>query len=360
MNRDILTQTLNNALLYDTETLTYYNDRDDNILFATYYRCPKGRVYRKTNKYRYLSKPNFENWVKYFKPMFKETRIHLPVSAKKTPPQNLNNNNQNNIINQNNINNVNPTALITPSLSIQTPEIKIERKLERQSTITFGYPNFDPTESILYDADDVCLGEVTERIKYMFPTDDGVFIRKIIENGIFSSHSNYVIKDNLIFGIRRNTKNKVEFWLRFDNDVLLTVNYNSEYNPYITAQEESKYDTQNGTFTNLVYKNGLNVQIIPNGEVCQKIINHNDEKLIDDELHRIITSKASVIKYHSMDKINVMYANGNVCQIVNGLAINTNNKGLRLAKRLNDKTEYEMDSIPITIQTDPETNSKNI
>ena len=35
-----------------------------------YYKCPQDRVYRKLNKYRYLSKPDFENWVRYFKPVF--------------------------------------------------------------------------------------------------------------------------------------------------------------------------------------------------------------------------------------------------------------------------------------------------
>ena len=47
MSSDILSQTISHAMLYDTECLTYYNERDDNLLLGTYYRCPKGRVYRK-------------------------------------------------------------------------------------------------------------------------------------------------------------------------------------------------------------------------------------------------------------------------------------------------------------------------
>ena len=91
MNRDLLTQTLNNAMIFDTETLYYYNERDDNLLFSTYYRCPKGRIYRKTNKYNYLSKPHFDNWINYFKPTFhekanKDKEQELNMSAGKSKP----------------------------------------------------------------------------------------------------------------------------------------------------------------------------------------------------------------------------------------------------------------------------------
>jgi len=58
-----------------------------------------------------------------------------------------------------------------------------------------------------------------------------------------------------------------------------------------------------------------------------------------------------------MNKINILYANGNVCSIHGGTSINTNNKGFRVAKRLKDNFEYEIDPVAITIQSDPETNS---
>jgi hypothetical protein len=56
--------------MLDPEIKTYYNENTDNMLLMMYYRIPKERVYRKLIKYRYLSKPDFENWVKYFKPVF--------------------------------------------------------------------------------------------------------------------------------------------------------------------------------------------------------------------------------------------------------------------------------------------------
>jgi len=100
MNRDLLSQTLNNAMIYDTETLFHYNERDDNLLFSTYYRCPKGRIYRKTNKYRYLSKPNLDNWITYFKPTFNE-RVKKD-NTEKNEDNNANNENNNTEGNNNN------------------------------------------------------------------------------------------------------------------------------------------------------------------------------------------------------------------------------------------------------------------
>jgi hypothetical protein len=143
--------------------------------------------------------------------------------------------------------------------------------------------------------------------------------------------------------------------MKFDNDVTLTVNYIGNYDSF-----EEHYDSKNGTYSNFAFKNGLNIQILPNGDICQKIDLMNDETLKDIETHRIITSKASIISHYKMDKANVMYANGNVCTIAGGTSINTNNKGYRVARRLLDNFEYEMEPVAITIQSDPETNSNKI
>ena len=147
-------------------------------------------------------------------------------------------------------------------------------------------------------------------------------------------------------------ENIPEFWMRFDNDVIMTVNKIGEYNQY-----NENDDTKNGMYTNFTFKNGLNVQILPNGDICQKIQGLDDNSLNDVETHRIITSKASIVNYFKMNKMNVLYANGNVCNFQGGTSVNTNNKGYRVAKRLQDGFEYEMDPIAITIQSDPETNS---
>jgi len=369
MNRDLLTQTLGNAILYDTETLFYYNERDDNLLFSTYYRCPKGRIYRRTNKYRYLSKPHFDNWINYFKPAFNE-------KANRNNNKNNNNNNLNSEGNNQELNmSLNKSKPGTPMPNNQSNQnINNEmsgihgndlsnqdtanifggsgaNKNEKKPEIVFGN-HFDSQTQLLYDADDIYLGEVTERIKYMFPSDNGVFIKKVIETGIFKSYNSYVIKDNLVFGIKKNKENIPEFWMKFDNDVIMTVNNLGVYDSF-----QENYDAKNGTYTNFTFKNGLHVQILPNGDICQKIEKFDDNSS-DCETHRIITSKASIISHNKMNKTNILYANGNVCVIQGGTAINTNNKGYRVAKRLQDNFEYEMDPVAITIQSDPETNSK--
>jgi hypothetical protein len=41
MNTDIIMQVLNNSILLDPEVIIHYNERDDNLLFATYYKCHK-------------------------------------------------------------------------------------------------------------------------------------------------------------------------------------------------------------------------------------------------------------------------------------------------------------------------------
>jgi hypothetical protein len=199
----------------------------------------------------------------------------------------------------------------------------------------------------------------------MFPSDNGVFIRKTLSNGIFTSNSSYIIKDNLIFGIRKNTNNITEFWLRFENDVTMTCNYIGEYNSTVYGMDnEVHYDSKNGVYTTLTYPNGLNVQVMADGDICQK--NSDLQKSEDqinsknDESYRVITSKASVIRYFPFDITTVMFSNGNVTNIQNGLSINTNNKGNRVAKRLNDGYNFIMDSIPLTIQSDPESNTKTL
>lgn len=339
MNQDILIQTMNYYMLYDTESIFYYNERDDNLLFSNFYRCPKGRVYRKTNKYRYLSKPDFENWVKYFKPTFADGDGLNTLNKEDTqnPVKSVTSPSPHNVI---------------PVAGVEAEQPKIEPKFEKQPTISLAQP-FDDGENVLYEADDICLGEVTEKVKYMFPSDNSVIIKKVIENGIFSSFSSYVLKDNLIFGIRKNHQDITEFWIRFDNDVNLSVSYIGQYDSTF-----ENYDNKNGTYTNVSFKNGLNVQVMPNGDICQKIIKLEKDQISDAEQYRIITSKASVIRYFQMEKSQIMYATGNVCTIQNGLMINTNNKGNRIAKKVEDMVEYEMDPIPITIQSDPESNSK--
>jgi hypothetical protein len=177
---------------------------------------PQGRVYE-NNKYRYLSKPDFENCVNYFRPSYpydKELLIppHVavipnPNDKQKSAGKDLNN--------------------VFSSYSEQKPG----KVPSEQNNLTFGIP-YDSQVHTLYDADDTCVGEVREKVKYMFATDNGVFIKKTIENGIFSCFSSYVLKDDNVFGIRLDKNGIPQFWMRFDDDVLLTVNFLGEFDPF--------------------------------------------------------------------------------------------------------------------------------
>ena len=52
----------------------------------------------------------------------------------------------------------------------------------------------------------------------MFPSDNGVFIKKLLENGIFNTTVSYVRKNDLVFGIKKNEENLNEFWLNSQMD----------------------------------------------------------------------------------------------------------------------------------------------
>ena len=58
-NKDLFRQELNKINLYDYECCAKLDERNQKTMLAFYYRCPKGRVYRKQKKYRYLSQPSF-------------------------------------------------------------------------------------------------------------------------------------------------------------------------------------------------------------------------------------------------------------------------------------------------------------
>ena len=55
----------------------------------------------------------------------------------------------------------------------------------------------------IYEEDDLKVGETSERIKYMFPSDNGEFIKKLLENGIFNTIVSYLRKNDLVFGIKK-------------------------------------------------------------------------------------------------------------------------------------------------------------
>ena len=75
-DKDLFKQELNKIMMFDYETYAKFDERNNKTLLACFYRCPKGRVYRRRKFYRYLSKPDFENWIKYFSPKFKQVGIN--------------------------------------------------------------------------------------------------------------------------------------------------------------------------------------------------------------------------------------------------------------------------------------------
>jgi len=96
LTQDIITQRIAKLLLLSPEVKTYYNENTDNMLLMLYYNIPKERVFRKYNKYRYLNKPDFDNWIKYFKPVFQlkkskdkqeeEKKGRIPKSTRRFSP----------------------------------------------------------------------------------------------------------------------------------------------------------------------------------------------------------------------------------------------------------------------------------
>ena len=359
LSHDILTQRIAKLLLYSPEVKTFYNENTDNMLLMLYYHIPKERVFRKYNKYRYLSKPDFDNWVKFFKPVFelkkaKDKQLEEEKKEDSQQPENPANANTSQVAAnpekegapaENNVSAHNPegsihegngTALesIMPGSSKKqvNPYIKLFQPLDPVF--------FDP----LYISSDTYIGVVKEKIKYMYPSDNGLFIKKIIENGIFSSYSSFVIKDEMIFGIRKDSSKNTEFWYRYDmQGTGLSISKN----------EEGKI------FTNFTFVNGLNLQILPNGEISQRVEGKNN--------YRVITSKASIIEYVTDDKntndnknMNIYYANGNYSEIKDGKIKNINNKGFQTEKDLTTGEINILEKIPVTVQMDIESQTSTM
>jgi len=336
MDRDLLLQNLNSVSLFDTETLYLYNKRDNNFLFASYYRCPKGRIFRKYYNYRYLSKFSFENWVRIYQnstvpkltekmsqaqidsesmkknvnPKDKSKKEPLKKDIKKDVPKDKVVDSPKETINtlKDGINIETVSPLSSPRDTKNSKFMKTTDELLKEQGDLIKLRT-----STLYDADDLSTGEISERIKFMFPSDNGVIVKKVIQNGVYTSNSNYILKNNLIFGIREHRK-QAEFWTRFENDVLLTVNYHGTY-----EEGECIYDNENGATFTFTMANGLQVQVMQNGDIVQKQNSLIEDRNFESELSRIISSKAAVIQNFRMGDSKIIYPNGNVATIQNGM-----------------------------------------
>ena len=355
LSQDIITQRISKLLLLSPEVKTFYNEHTDNMLLMLYYNIPKERVFRKYNKYRYLNKPDFDNWVKYFKPVFELKKAKEKVDEEKKEEskeqdglqQNQNNsqvqpppqekegvpaeNNVSSHIQDGSLHEGQAESMIKGEKKIVNPYLKLFQPLN------------DVFSDPLYISSDTFIGVVKEKIKYMFPSDNGLFIKKILENGIFSSYSSFVVKDDMIFGIRKDQSLNTEFWYRYDNEgTALSISKNAE----------------GKIFTNFTYVNGLNLQILPNGEITQKLEGSNN--------YRVITSKASIIVYNTdeLNKekkwMNIFYANGNYSEIKEGKIKSINNKGYQTEKDLSSGEISILQQIPVTVQMDIESQTNTM
>ena len=353
--QDIITQRIAKLLLLSPEVKTFYNENTDNMLLMLYYNIPKERVFRKYNKYRYLNKPDFDNWVKYFKPVFElkkskekteeekkeeskeqEAAQQNPNASQVQPPQEKEGvppaeNNASSHIQEGSLHEGQPESMIKGEKKVVNPYLKLFQPLS------------DVFSDPMYISSDTFIGVVKEKIKYMFPSDNGLFIKKILENGIFSSYSSFVVKDDMIFGIRKDQTNNTEFWYRYDNEgTALSISKN----------EEGKI------FTNFTYVNGLNLQILPNGEITQKLEGSNN--------YRVITSKASIIEYNTDENdkekkwMSIFYANGNYSEIKEGKIRSINNKGYQTEKDLSTGEINILQQIPVTVQMDIESQTNTM
>ena len=339
-DKDLFMQEINKISLFDYEIYSKYDSNINKTFIAVYYRCPKGRVYRKRKKYKYLSRPDFQNFVDFFSPEFK--LVNSAENEENKTQTKIDKNKK-----KDNKNVMNDTSKSGFKFEIVDEKEKDEiNDLKKDLNLNDSF----------YEADDLHVGSIQEELKYMFPSDNGVIIKKIIKTGIFKSSVSYVRKDNLTFGIKKNEDNFNEFWLDFNENTKLSVTYKDDYNSCFKNQEDP-VDSNNGSIITVSLNDGLITQILPNGEIYMKKYNNalndgtssnnigNNLKmgLNSDENYRLIVGKGNVIRYFALET-KIFYSSGNSASIINNLCINTNNKGFRLAKNLieeNDISERE-------------------
>ena len=340
--KDLFRQELNKISLYDYECCAKLDERNQKTMLAFYYRCPKGRVYRKQKKYRYLSQPSFQAFIEMFSPEFtldNTTQTNLSNKDKKEPKD--------------------KKDVKKPTTDKNNPEENkkgyrfiINDKKEENKKNMNNLP--------LYYADDIKVGNIYEQTKYMFPSDDGVFIKKVLKNGIYSSPISYIRKDNLVFGIKQNNGIK-EFWLNFEDGLKLNVSYKTEYNSLFKNSETPKV-SNDGCVTSLTLNDGLIIHIEPNGDIIQKHYrnNNNEENEESKENYRLITSKASVIRYMENGNINILYCTGNTSEIKDGKIYNINNKGQKTIKDVSTGEITQDESVYFIEHYDQESLSRTI
>ena len=355
-NKDLFKQELNNIVKYDYDCFAKLDERNQKTMLIFYYRCPKGRVYRKQKKYRYLSQPNFQAFSDIFSPEFKLETSPIQSGKEKKDTKEKDAKDKKDAAKK-------PNDKPNPEEGKKGYRFIINEKKENDSK---SKEEIDKNNLPLYFADDMKVGEIGEKVKYMFPSDDGIFIKKVLKNGIYYSPISYIRKDNLVFGIKKENDIN-EFWLNFEDGLKLNVSYKSEYNSFFKNSETPR-TSNDGCVSTLTLNDGLIIQIEPNGDIIQKLFkNNNSEKQNDseeeenlNENYRLISSKASIIRYMNNDEIKILYSSGNTSTIKDGKICNINNKGQKIIKDANTGEISEEEPVFFSEHYDPESLSRTI
>ncbi|EGR30654.1 hypothetical protein IMG5_126590 [Ichthyophthirius multifiliis] len=178
---------------------------------------------------------------------------------------------------------------------------------------------------VYYNIDYEVIGNLHERIKYMFPGDNSVIYGNKFQVGDKIFYRYKIIKENVVFGIRENRMQQCNFWAQFENSNQLY--NNQEYVPQI----------------NISLSNGLIVKFLSNGDVYQQIMDDKNKLLYKDydDINPNDNSKQS-------DKREIK-------RIVTGKGT-----GLRKARNIINNSEQQYESVPCAKRTDPNTGSQII
>ncbi|EAR91082.3 hypothetical protein TTHERM_00430030 (macronuclear) [Tetrahymena thermophila SB210] len=325
-NKNTLSQQLYKALIYEPSIITKYNDKDDNLYVAMYFKNPPGRILRKKWNADWKVLPNLENWINYFK------------------------NSENNIKNE------------------VYYDIDYELIGNLHERTKYMYPN---DNSVIFGTK----FQVGDQFHYRY---------KVVKEGVIfgikesNNLSNFwaLFENNSLFFVELEGKQKRQRSLQ-GTQAQIDEGNQDMIEKEVPNEEQLAEDLKASITITLV--NGLVNKFLPNGDVFQTKLEHDKKTLTRDfedivnphdtpkpnsetEIKRIITGKGSVIKYMKDGSISVLYANGNVsfCQQRNGIWITTNNKGLRKLRNTKDGTETEQDHVPCAKRIDPESGSKII
>lgn len=197
----------------DPHVISRYNDRDDNLQIAFYFRNPPGRILRRKWSAEWKVIPNLENWVNFFK------------------------NNETNL----------------------------------------------RCESF-YDMDYETIGNLHERCKVMYPSDNSLIMCSKYEVGGVEHLRYKIMKESVVFGIEEEC-----FWCNLEDGVRVSVQLD-----------------EGSACLNVTLQDGLVVRFMGNGDVIQKYLgrvdknnnnkNNNNMYLYDNaemnhelELRRVVT-----------------------------------------------------------------------